>query len=183
MLKRRTLWALPLAALAGGAAFARPKARSSPPPPPPPPAAAPSSAGLTGAWTLLSAETFSKTGDPTPAFGYSANGLLIYDRSGLMSLQIAGERPGASLTGYQAMDADERVQFLDSYYAYFGSYSVDEAAKQVIHRVRASLRPTEAGATFRRQFLIEGDRLTLATPPETVGGETVTNRLVFVRAR
>ena len=72
--------------------------------------------------------------------------------------------------------------FLDNYYAYFGAFEVDAAAHVVIHRVKASLRPNETGITYRRQYQIEGQRLTLASPPESHGGQTVSSRLTFVRA-
>ena len=36
--------------------------------------------------------------------------------------------------------------------------------------------------TYRRKFMIEGPRLTLASPPETHGGQSVSSRMVFVRA-
>jgi hypothetical protein len=83
---------------------------------------------------------------------------------------------------YQALSAQDRMVYLDNYYAYFGTYEVDEADHSVIHRVRASLRPNETGISYHRKFTIEGDRLTLASTPETHVGETVTSRMIFVRA-
>jgi hypothetical protein len=180
---RRSLWAAPAALALAGSALARPrrpKDKAPSPPPPPPPAPGPS---LLGAWALLSAETVRGDGQVAPAFGDRVNGLLIYDRSGEMSLQIAGDRPGVGgVEAYQSLSPQDRLVFLDSYYAYFGTFEVDEAAHVVIHRVRASLRPNETGASYRRQFGIEGERLTLATPPEARAGEMLINRLIFVRA-
>jgi hypothetical protein len=136
-----------------------------------------------GAWRLVSAETLLDGGRRAPAFGDRASGMLIYDRSGAMSLQIAGERPAVgTVETYQALSPQERVVFLDNYYAYFGAFEVDEAAQTVIHRVHASLRPNETGISYRRQFIIEGERLTLASPPEVHNGATVASRLVFARA-
>jgi hypothetical protein len=101
-----------------------------------------------------------------------------------MSLQIAGERPSVgSVETYQALSPQERMVYLDNYYAYFGAYEVDEAAHAVIHRVRASLRPNETGITYHRMFSLEGDRLTLASTPETHMGVMVTSRMIFVRAQ
>jgi hypothetical protein len=180
---RRSLWAAPAALALAGAAFAKPRRQTSAPPPPAP-APPPPGAALLGAWTLVSAETLRQNGPSTPAFGDRITGLLIYDRSGQMSLQIAGERPSVGdVETYEAMSPDERVAFLDSYYAYFGYFDVDEAAHVVTHRIRGSLRPNELGANYRRQFGIDGDRLTLASPPEAHAGEVVSSRLIFVRAR
>jgi hypothetical protein len=178
---RRSLWAAPAVLALAASAFARAKPKPRPaetPPSPPPPAPS-----LIGAWTLLSAETLQRGADPTPAFGDRVNGLLIYDQSGEMSLQIAGERPSVgSLETFEQMRPEDRMVFLDNYYAYFGTFKVDEAARAVVHRIRDSLRPNEIGATYRRQYQIEGDRLTLASPPEARAGEMVTSRLLFVRA-
>jgi hypothetical protein len=178
---RRSLWAAPVAVALAGTAMAKPKRRgkgasSALVPAPPGPI-------LVGAWQLVSAETHQANGDSAPAFGDRATGLLVYDRSGQMSLQIAGERPPAgSVEIYQALTPQERMVYLDNYYAYFGAYEVDEVAHSVIHRVRASLRPNETGISYHRKFTIEGDRLTLASTPEAHMGEVVTSRMIFVRA-
>jgi hypothetical protein len=179
---RRSFWAAPALLALAGPALARPKGRkkttdAAPPAPPRP-------ASLVGAWVLVAAETHQANGESAPAFGDRASGLLIYDRSGEMSLQIAAERPPAgSVEIYQALRPEDRMVYLDSYYAYFGTYELDEAAHTVIHRVRASLRPNETGISYHRKFTIEGDRLTLASTPETHVGETMTSRLIFVRAQ
>jgi hypothetical protein len=178
---RRSLWAAPAVLALAGTALAKPKAHPKDAPPPPP---APKAQGLVGAWLLVSAETLGDGGQAAPAFGGRASGLLIYDRSGEMSLQIAGERPPVgSVEIFQSLSPQERTVFLDNYYAYFGAYEMDEAAHMVIHHVRASLRPNETGISYHRQFTIEGDRLTLASPPESHGGATVASRLIFVRAQ
>jgi hypothetical protein len=132
---------------------------------------------------LLAAEALQADGGAAPAFGYQASGMLIYDPSGGMALQIAGDRPTVgTVEAYQSLSPQDRMVFLDNYYAYFGTFEVDEAAHTVIHRVRASLRPNEAGVSYHRQYSIEGDRLTLASSPETHAGESVASRLTFVRA-
>jgi hypothetical protein len=177
---RRSLWVAPAALALAGPALARSKAKPAPPAAP----ALSGGPGLIGAWQLVSADTIGTDGAPTPAFGGPASGQLIYDRSGQMSLQIVGDRPGVgTVEAYQALSPGERMVFLDTYYAYFGRFEVDAAARVVIHRVRASLRPNEIGISYRRQFLIDGDRLTLASPPESHAGETFTSRLIFVRVQ
>jgi len=179
---RRSLWAAPLALALAGTAMARPKWRRKAAAPATVPA--PPGPILVGAWLLVAAETHQANGEASPAFGDRATGILIYDRSGEMSLQIAGERPSAgSVEIYQSLSPRDRMVYLDNYYAYFGTFEVDGAAHQVIHRVRASLRPNETGISYRRQFTIEGDRLTLASSPETHAGAMVASRLIFVRAQ
>jgi len=175
---RRSFWAAPALLALAGSALARPKPRPKAPPPPPPPAPS-----LIGAWSLISAETLGENGEASLAFGDRASGLLIYDRSGEMSLQIAGDRPMVgSIEAYQALNPEDRMIYLDGYYAYFGSFEIDEAAHVVIHRVRQSLRPTETGESYRRQYVLDGDRLTLASAPEAHAGQQIRTRLVFSRA-
>jgi hypothetical protein len=180
---RRSLWAAPAALALAGAAWGRPKARAKDADPGPPPLAPPGPS-LVGAWLLISAETLLESGESAPAFGDRANGLLIYDRSGQMSLQIAGDRPSVgSVEIYQSLSPQDRMVYLDAYYAYFGTYDVDEAAHVVTHRVRDSLRPNETGINYRRKFMIEGQRLVLASPPESHAGVMVASRMIFVRAQ
>lgn len=182
---RRSLWAAPAALALAGTALARPRshvkaggAAPSPSPPPPP------GSIIVGAWLLISADTILENGEAHPAFGGLISGMLIYDRTGAMSLQIAGERPMVdSVEVYQSLRPSDRMIFLDNYYAYFGTYEVDEVKHVVTHRVRGSLRPNETGITYRRQFGIEGDRLTLVSPPETHDDRVVSSRLIFVRAQ
>jgi hypothetical protein len=178
---RRSLWAGPVLLALAGSALAKPKSapKDATPPPPPPP----HGPDLIGAWRLVAAETRLEGGRTAPAFGDMPSGMLIYDHSGAMSLQISGERPAVgSIETYQSLSPEDRMVFLDSYYAYFGTFEVDESARMVVHRVHASLRPNETGVSYRRQFTIEGERLTLASPPETHEGASVASRLVFVRA-
>lgn len=181
---RRSLWAAPAALAMAGMAVAGPRVRKKDNATAASPASSPRESSLLGAWNLVSAETLQDNRKSRPAFGDQASGMLVYDRSGEMSLQIAGDRPSVgSVEIYQSLSAQERMVFLDNYYAYFGTFEVDEAAQSVIHRVRASLRPNEMGISYHRKYAIEGDRLTLASPPELHAGVTVASRLIFARAR
>lgn len=77
---------------------------------------------------------------------------MIYDASGWMSVQIAGqprptmEVPGSrpTLNGVPEV-AQLKAAVLDTYYAYGGTWEYDEATSKVTHHVESSLIPGEAG--------------------------------------
>lgn len=75
----------------------------------------------------------------------------------------------------------EKGAALDSFDAYFGTYSVDEARKVVIHHIEGALFPNWVGTAQERFYLIEGDRLELSTAPIAYGGATAIAVLVWQR--
>jgi hypothetical protein len=102
---------------------------------------------LVGAWRLVSVQGDS----PMRKVGYDhPTGLIVYDRSGWMSVQIAihGERkPFAK--GVSAGTLEERAEAFDTYLAYYGTYTVDAKAETVTHHLADHSYPASvAGTTF-----------------------------------
>lgn len=136
-----------------------------------------------GSWRLVSTEERRPNGEVVPRTGRlwtDPMGLIQYDSTGHMAVQItARERPrfaGAQPTGEEALDA------LRSYVAYFGTYTVDEAAQTVTHHTVGNVNPNIERDRVRR-FEFSGNRLTLIPPPSKVNGETRTVRLTWERIR
>ena len=81
---------------------------------------------LIGAWQLESVETIRPNGEIIhPFYGVHPEGLLIYDRSGWMSVQIVSDpKPTVPKTDsrgeFIASPLAERVAAADGYYAYYG---------------------------------------------------------------
>jgi hypothetical protein len=50
------------------------------------------------------------------------------------------------------------------YYAYWATYTIDEAENTVEHNIQSSLIPEEVGRKYRRTFRFDGWRLVLTTP-------------------
>jgi hypothetical protein len=146
---------------------------------------------LVGCWRLLSFTLERGEGAALYPFGADAVGLLIYDSSTRMSVQIMRrERPMlcALLTDKAAAlqhkgSSDEALAAFDGYLAYAGSYETDENAGAVLHRVECSLLPNWIGLTMMRYAVCEGDRLILSTPALPVGGDQYVARLVWERIR
>ena len=132
---------------------------------------------LLGSWKLVGIETIRPSGETIyPFYGKHPEGLLIYDRSGWMSVQIVSDpKPtvptSSSREGFLASTAAEKVAAIDGYYAYCGTWETDSNAHTVTHHIRQSLYPGEWGETGVRHASIEGNRLTLTARTHEMGEE------------
>ena len=141
---------------------------------------------LIGAWQLVSVETVGPPGEVTyPCYGKHPEGLLIYERSGWMSVQIVSdpkpEIPNRdSRAAILAATQEQKARAIEGYYAYFGTWTVDQPASTVTHHLRQSLYPGERGEDFVRQFSMDVDLLTLIAKVHEVG-EDHQRRLVWKR--
>jgi hypothetical protein len=124
---------------------------------------------LLGAWRLISIDYASPQGAAADdTFGPNPAGLIVYDRSGWMSVQIVTgnrpkmERPESRTSGVvTAEQVQLSVAAFNSYYAYFGKWDFDEQTSTVTHHLQSSLLPWETGLDLHRQASLDGDRLTL----------------------
>src|SRR5579884_2734608 len=121
---------------------------------------------LVGAWRLLTVETIRANGEVIyPFYGKHPEGILIYDRSGWMSVQIVSDpKPtvpvDSSREGFLAASPTEKVAAINGYYAYFGTWTVDASGSTVTHYIQQSLYPGERGESGVRQLTLQGNRLT-----------------------
>ena len=97
--------------------------------------------------------------------GANPKGMIYYGPHGEMAVQIAPDvnrrRAGATMT------PDEAFTAVKDYIAYFGTYTVDEAAGTVTHHRQDSLQPGDNGDLVRR-YELNGDRLILRAPNSTL---------------
>ena len=139
---------------------------------------------LLGFWSLTEAVTIKGT-ETAPWFGRHPpiTGSLMYSDSGWMSLQIAGAAPGAiSRADFYNLPAGDRAVWLDSYYAYYGTFEIDEVTQVVLHHVVNSLLPYETATVLKREVEIDRDVLTVLTPRREENGGVTHNRLVWRKA-
>lgn len=108
---------------------------------------------ILGRWRLLS---YTK-GDEYP-MGRDARGVLDYSADGKVSVHIMG----------------------DGYFAYYGDYTVDEAACAVTHHLELCSDPKLAGVANVRNVSLDGARLTL-TGTMQFGGQTREIRVEWER--
>jgi hypothetical protein len=133
---------------------------------------------LVGAWRLLSIQRVGPNG-PTidPFYGTDSTGILVYDPSGWMSVQIVGrhrpemEAPASRPTQSDtAQDTQLKAAVLDTYYAYFGTWHYDEVTSTVVHDVKSSLIPGETGKSYSQTVSMDGGHLVFKIRCETTGG-------------
>jgi hypothetical protein len=138
---------------------------------------------IVGTWTLVSWVYRTASGNEVDYFGKHPTGVLMYDAFGNMSVQVmrADRIPFASrdINGGTPL---ETKAALDSYIAYYGKY---EEAKpgEFAHTVQGSLFPNWLGHREIRYAALEGDELTLSTPPVPTNGEEIVFHITWRRVK
>ena len=127
---------------------------------------------LIGTWALVSYE--SSDTESQRYRGPKPIGLLIYDGTGHMAVQISPDRPRRRFTGPQAgvftgpqPTPDEALDAISGYAAYFGTYTVDERAQTVTHQRVGNINPSGLGDFVRRYEFPTEDRLVLVPQERT----------------
>ena len=118
-----------------------------------------------GAWRLVAFEEEGLDGELVYPYGQDAVGLLIYDSSGRMSVQIMKRDRAPLSADWQSLPAEEIKSAIEGFTAFFGSFEVDEANGVVIHRVEGHVLPESVGKALRREFTFSGDLLILKPSP------------------
>jgi hypothetical protein len=114
---------------------------------------------LVGTWRLVGYQFDSDQVDPNR--GAHPVGLLHYDVTGHMGVQIMPDRPRAKYAGAVPTGEEARSAIL-GYTAYFGTYTVDDRAQTVTHHRQGSINPGDVGHDFIRRYEFESsDRLLL----------------------
>lgn len=140
-----------------------------------------------GAWHLVSVETVRPNGEVIyPFYGKHPEGLIVYDRSGWMSVQIVSDPHPAvpkadSREDFVAAPAKEKVEAIDGYYAYWGTWEMDAVNATITDHIKQSLFPGERGEDGARHFVLSGDRLLLTAKAHEMG-EDHERKLIWERA-
>ncbi len=138
---------------------------------------------LVGTWALVAVSSRTSTGerDDIP-YGAHPTGFLTYTAEGRMSAIISyGERKPLSLADRHAAPMRERADAFASFLAYAGRYTL--AGDTVIHHVEAASVQNWVGTDLVRVARLQSDRITLRTPPVSVGGQLRTVELTWKRLR
>jgi hypothetical protein len=131
---------------------------------------------LAGVWRLVSWQLTNAAGEIKYPYGETPEGQIIYTAGGQMSAQLM--YPGAELGDMSGLDSAAAIsQVSRTFFAYYGTYTVDEVAGTVTHHVRGCLRPDWVGTDRVRHFAwLDRDRISLSATLEgdtTVPGENV----------
>jgi hypothetical protein len=133
---------------------------------------------LIGVWRLVDIEVDGREVDPF--YGSGSRGLLIYDKSGWFSVQIEGAgRPALQVPSVRpAPDQSQstarlKMAVLDSYYAYYGTWSFDPATSTVTHHAKGALYPGEDEAIYPQHVEIVGSRMIFSRTQNIAGHVTM----------
>ena len=112
---------------------------------------------IVGTWRLVGITADGKT---YPNRGPHPTGLIHYDANGSMAVQIMPDRLRPRYAAPQPTP-DEAKAAIAGYSAYFGTYSIDEAARTVTHHRTGNLNPGGLGDFVRRYEFTADGRLIL----------------------
>lgn len=113
--------------------------------------------------------------------GEDAKGWLLYTADGYMAAFLSrADRPAFETGEMLSADDAEKVGAWGSFFSYCGRYEIRGA--DVVHHIEGSLYPNWVGDAQARTMNLEGDRLTLTTPPQKTRRGTQTSEVVWRRA-
>jgi len=141
---------------------------------------------LIGSWVLVSREDRAADGRvvPEPTLGSDPVGLLVYDRTGNVAVQLM-RRSRVSASGTPARPTQSGTSnsgSADGYDAYFGTYSLDVEAHTVTHHLVGALLPDDVGKSLTRKFQVSATQLRLWFTTDGASGQPVVRTLVWKRA-
>lgn len=140
---------------------------------------------MVGSWELKQ-RTVTRTGGEVvedPILGAEPIGRLFYAADGHVSLQMMRQGRASAITTPADPAQAANARIVTGYDSYFGTFTVDEAAGTVTHRIEGSLFPEDLGKDFTRRFRLDGNRFELSFTSKTADGSELTRTLVFERSR
>jgi Lipocalin-like domain len=138
---------------------------------------------LVGTWKLVSVSSWTDKGDINKAaHGPNPTGFLTYTSEGRMMVVIAedGRKP-LSVADRVSAPVEEKAQAFSTFIAYAGRYTF--TGDKVIHHVEVASLQNDVNKNQVRSVKLQGDRLTLRTPPILRGGVLQTLELVWERLK
>lgn len=144
----------------------------------------PARQSLIGAWRLVAIDYVGPDGETVdPFYQAGSQGIIIYDASGWMSVQIAApdrrtfKVPETRVPRIEGAGQPLKAEAFDTYYSYFGTWDYDAAAAVITHHLTSSVIPAESGMSYAQSVAFEGERLILTVRGGTAGGRTVRRKV------
>ena len=130
---------------------------------------------LIGFWRLVSTERRNSKGELVRSYpGWT--GFIVYAASGHMLVHMAEpyrRRPVADVP-----TPDEALATYQNYTSYFGTYTIGESGRSLVHHVEGSVNPGSAGTDTERFFEFSGKQLILRPPAiKTPDGDVIMTNL------
>jgi hypothetical protein len=115
---------------------------------------------LLGTWTLASNFTNREDGSKVDILGPNPTGMLMFDGGGHISVhEMRSDLPKFGSNSREGTEAESKAIVRGSI-CYFGTYTVDEAAKTLTVHIDACSFPNWDGAEQKRSFTLSKDELT-----------------------
>ena len=144
----------------------------------------PSRQQLIGAWRLVAIEYSGPQGQAVdPFYQTGSSGIIIYDSSGWMSVQISApnrpnwEVPAVRIPRAAQRDGALKAKAFDTYYSYYGTWDFDAAASVMTHHVKSSVIPAETGLDYAQTVTLEDGHLIFTARSGSPGMETVRRKV------
>lgn len=127
---------------------------------------------LIGTWKLISITAIFPDGTVnTQAFGANPIGFITYSNVGKMMVifsksersLLSGNSASPLTDAIHSVPIEERAQAFSTFNSYAGNYTID--GNKVIHHVEIASIPNRVGKSLTRTFTLNGNRVTLKTPP------------------
>lgn len=129
---------------------------------------------LRGTWTLVAADKILPGGEVVRDYGEHPKGRLIVDASGRYSLQIfKSERLRFGTESKAEGSADEFKSAAMGSSTHYGTVTVDDADGLLVFSIEGSSFPNWEGTVQKRQYQLDGGRLSYKVPPRADGSTPV----------
>lgn len=133
-----------------------------------------------GTWRLVSFELRGSDGQVSYPLGQDAVGYIMYNEDGYMSVAMMSANRLKFATGdIGAGTNEEKTAAADTYVSYSGRYAIQGG--KVVHHVEVSFFPNWVGVDQERLFELDGNMLSLSTPPFLFSGRQQTAHLIWER--
>jgi hypothetical protein len=131
--------------------------------------------GLVGAWTFVSVVSQTDDGRRGEPFGANPQGIIIFSPDGRFSLfQSSRNVPRLAANDRARATPEEAMAVVRESIAYFGSYTVNEAAREFSLTIEGSTYTNLMGATPQRRIVTALTATELAfSNPRTPSGVTL----------
>lgn len=135
-----------------------------------------------GTWGLESFDATAPNGEALHLFGKCVVGRITYHADGRMSVQIMSkDRAPFSNEDPRRAPVEEIAHAFATYLGYYGTYTVDLDAGEVIHHIEAASIPNWVGTDQLRRFEFGEGTLRLSTPPILMDGVAAESVLLWHR--
>lgn len=106
---------------------------------------------IVGPWKLVEWVVTDPSGEKSYPYGESPQGLLIYTDDGQMSVQLMNPET------HSGDQSDSLEGIVSGYFAYYGTYSIDEESKTITHNISGCLAPSWIGSDQVRGYDLIGE--------------------------